>query len=224
MQLVSLNGNEVIVEKSFWHQIWENNEIAFHRRQANPLLVKYFNKLNLAEGARVFLPLCGKTLDIAWLLDNGYRVVGAELSKLAIQQLFDELGVQPKISMLGEFEHYQAENLDILVGDIFELTDELLGDVDAVYDRAALVALPEHMRERYTTQIQRITHDQQQLLICYDYQQALLAGPPFAISQTEVQQHYRANYHITLLASIDVDGGLKGKCPALENVWLLQQQ
>ena len=134
------------MDRVFWHQKWESNDIAFHRSEANPLLVKYFNELSLAKGSRVFVPLCGKSLDIPWLLSHGYRVAGAELSKIAIEQLFDELGVTPEISRDGELDHYRANNIDLFVGDIFDVSDKMLGPVDAIYDRAALVALPEDMR------------------------------------------------------------------------------
>ncbi len=49
-----------------WLQKWEKNEIGFHESEANPLLVEHFKELSLAKGSRIFLPLCGKTLDIAW--------------------------------------------------------------------------------------------------------------------------------------------------------------
>jgi len=121
------------MDARFWHQRWEKNEIAFHASEANPLLLKYFKALSLAKGRRVFLPLCGKTLDISWLLSNGYRVAGAELSQIAIEQLFKELGVEPKVTELGESYHYSEKNIDIFVGDIFDLSSERLGPVDAVY-------------------------------------------------------------------------------------------
>ncbi|MEB3192179.1 MAG: thiopurine S-methyltransferase [Snowella sp.] len=170
------------METSFWHQKWGKNDIAFHKNEVNPLLVKYFKQLSLANGSRVFLPLCGKTLDIAWLLANGYRIAGAELSKIAIAQLFRELGVKPQISQIGEIEHYSAQNIDIFVGDIFHLSSKILGVVDAVYDRAAVVALPAAMRNRYTAHLMEITYKAPQLLICYEYDQSLMAGPPFSIS------------------------------------------
>ena len=192
------------------------------KNEVNPLLVKYFQQLSLANGSRVFLPLCGKTLDISWLLANGYRVAGAELSKIVIEQLFMELGVKPKISKVGELEHYSAQNIDIFVGDIFHLSSKMLGVVDAVYDRAALVALPAAMRNRYTAHLMEITNKAPQLLICYEYDQSLMAGPPFSISNEQVNQHYRESYHLTPIASLDVPGGLKGKGAAKENVWLLQ--
>jgi thiopurine S-methyltransferase len=210
------------MDASFWHQRWEKNDVAFHESEANPLLVKYFKEISLVKGSRVFLPLCGKTLDILWLLSNGYRVAGAELSKIAIEQLFMELGVEPKILGVGGVDHYSAQNIDIFVGDIFHLSSKMLGLVDAIYDRAALVALPEEMRNRYTANLMEITDKAPQLLICYEYDQSLMEGPPFSISNEEVNQHYRDSYDLTLIASTNVPGGLKGKCAAKENVWLLQ--
>ena len=210
------------MDRDFWNTKWEQNDIAFHEREANALLVKWFTELSLAKGSRVFLPLCGKTSAIRWLLSNGYRVAGAELSRIAIDQLFAELGVDPKISRSGKVDHYSARNIDIFVGDLFDLSREMLGPVDAVYDRAALVALPETMRARYTAHLTEITHHAPQLLICYEYDQSLIDGPPFSISNAEVMEHYGDRYHATLLASVNVPGGLKGQFAAKENVWLLR--
>ena len=210
------------MEPSFWHQRWEKNETGWHESKANPVLVKYFHELSLAKGRRVFVPLCGKTRDIAWLLSHGYRVAGAELSQLAIEQLFMDLGLQPDISGVDEVHQWSAKNIDIFVGNIFTLSRKILGPVDAVYDRAALVALPGDMRPLYTAHLTDMTHKAPQLLICYDYDQRLMDGPPFSVSHEEVHRHYGDNYEITLLASAEVAGGLKGKCPATENVWTLR--
>ncbi len=212
------------MDANFWLQRWAENNIAFHQSAANPLLIKYFKELSLAKGSRIFLPLCGKTLDISWLLAHGYRVAGAELSKIAIEQLFVELGVKPTISKIGQIEHYSAKDIDIFVGDIWDLSSKMLGLVDATYDRAALVALPAAMRDRYTTHLTDITNKVPQLLICYEYDQSLAAGPPFSISKTEVYQHYQDIYDLTLIASTSVPNGLKGKCPAQEHVWLLKNR
>jgi thiopurine S-methyltransferase len=213
---------EEIMDANFWHQKWEKNDIGFHNSEANPLLVGHFGELALTRGSRVFLPLCGKTLDITWLLSQGYRVAGAELSKLAIEQLFAGLGVEPAISHAGKLQRYSAQDIDIFVGDLFALSADLLGPVDAVYDRAALVALPAAMRDRYTAHLMEITGRAPQLLISYTYDQRLLEGPPFSISNEEVYRHYDDDYELNLLESIAVPGGLKGKCAATENVWLLK--
>lgn len=210
------------MDKDFWHQRWERNEIGFHRSEANPLLVKYFDKLSQPKGSRIFVPLCGKSLDIPWLLSKGYHIAGAELSNMAIEQLFAELGVTPEISRDGELDHYSAKNIDLYVGDIFDLSNQMLGPVDAIYDRAALVALPEAMRNRYVAHLTEITKTAPQLLICYEYDQGLMEGPPFSVSNEEVNQKYRDIYDLTLLESANVPGGLKGIVTARENVWLLK--
>src|SRR3954462_4784994 len=122
------------MEANFWHERWEKNEIGFHEPKPNPLLVKYWDRLELKKGARVFVPLCGKTLDIGWLLSKGFRVAGAELSQIAIDQLFAQLKLKPTIRKVGASLHYAAPKIDIFVGDIFQLTPQKLGRVDAIYD------------------------------------------------------------------------------------------
>jgi thiopurine S-methyltransferase len=207
----------------FWHQRWEKNEIAFHESKAHPILVTYFKELKLVEGSRVFLPLCGKTLDIAWLLSKGYRVAGAELSKIAIEHLFIGLELEPKISKIGNISHYTATNIDIFVGNIFDLSHEILGRVDVIYDRAALVALPQEMRSRYAKHLLEITDKANQLMIAFEYDQSLMDGPPFSVNSDEVNRHYKDAYNIKLLESTSIPGGLKGKCAATENAWLLKK-
>ena len=211
------------MDEQFWQRKWELNEIGFHQSEANPLLVGYFQALALGSGSRVFLPLCGKSLDIHWLLSRGYRVSGAELSRIAIEQLFAELGVTPEITAVGPMSRHSAPGIDIFVGDIFKLSREMLGPVDAIYDRAALVALPEPMRSRYAAHLMEITDRAPQLLIAFDYDQSLIAGPPFSVDRVAVNRHYATGYDLTLLASPDVKGGLKGKVAAKEDVWLLKR-
>ena len=211
------------MDPEFWHDRWANNEIGFHKNEANPLLLTYFHELALEKDSRIFVPLCGKTRDIPWLLSNGYRVAGAELSTIAIEQLFAELGIQPTIAKSGVVDHYHADHIDIFVGNIFDVTRRMLGPVHATYDRAALVALPEPMRCRYTAHIPDITDHAPQLLICYEYDQRAAEGPPFSISHGEVRRHYGHRYQLRLLTSAEVPGGLKGKCAATEHVWLLRK-
>jgi len=210
------------MEASFWHQKWESGEIAFHESEVNPFLVTHFEKLNLAKGSRVFLPLCGKTRDFSWLLTCGYRVVGAELSQLAVNELFKELGLEPKISIAGKLTRYSAKDIDIFVGDIFDLSAEYLGPISAIYDRAALVALPAGMRERYTSHLINISGTAPQLLISYEYDQLVMEGPPFSVAENEVMQHYEAAYQLKLVETKNVEGGLKRKVAATETAWLLQ--
>ncbi len=212
------------MQHSFWHSKWQTNDIAFHCGQPNPALEANFQALQLPAGSRILVPLCGKTLDIHWLRAQGCRVVGVELSEIAIEQLFQELGVKPERSRVGAFELFQAEGLDVFDGDLFEPTQNLIGHVDAVYDRAAMVALPSDMRKNYAANMIAISNLAPQLLITYDYDQLQIDGPPFSVPEKEIQQHYANSYQISLLKSIVLPEKLKGRCEAKETIWLLRNK
>ncbi|MEW7008273.1 thiopurine S-methyltransferase [Lentilitoribacter sp. EG35] len=197
------------MKAEFWHDRWKTRNIRFHKPEANPTLIEHFDTLELVDNARIFLPLCGKTLDIAWLLSSGYQVVGAELSEIAIIELFDELGITPKITNIDSFKLYSAENIDIFVGDIFDLTPPMLGHVDAVYDRAALVALPADVRSSYAKHLTQITNNAQQLLLTLEYDQSVRNGPPFSVPQTKVETHYRSIFIVNVLADDGEDYDMK---------------
>ena len=208
------------MDEQFWKERWKNNEIAFHQSDANTRLVENFAALKLEPNSRVLVPLCGKTLDIGWLLSKGFSVAGVELVQTAVDQLFTELGVAPEVTKVDDLLHYQSQNVDIFVGDIFDVSAEILGKIDAIYDRAALVALPESMRENYATHLTEITNNAAQLLICFEYDQNLMDGPPFSINEETVQKYYGSNYELKLLESGSFAGGLKGNS-VIENSWLL---
>lgn len=210
------------VHPEFWQEKWQKRQIAFHQAAANPLLIRWFNQLALAPGATVFLPLCGKSLDIHWLLAQDYSVVGAELSEMAVQELFAELELTATVSSVGNLLHYQADKLQVFVGDIFQLSQHSLGPVAATYDRAALVALPDAMRQRYTQHLITISQSAPQLVICFEYDQAQLPGPPFSVDSLEMHQLYSSVYSLNCLEKLDVPGGLKRKCQATEIGWLLR--
>lgn len=209
------------MEHSFWHNKWEKRQIGFHLEETNPLLMRHFPSLQLEKGSRVFVPLCGKSLDIHWLLKQGYFVVGAELNQSAIIELFQELGLEPKIEQLENFMRYSALNLEVYVGDVFNLVKEDLGAIDAIYDRAAFVALPYEMRKNYSELLPKITHQAKQLLIVFDYDQSAIEGPPFSTPESMIIDFYGSNYTIDLLEKSPLEGGLKGKVKAYEVVCLL---
>ena len=210
------------MSENFWHQQWESNLIGFHKENVNPLLVSYFNSLAVDKASCIFLPLCGKTLDISWLLANGYRVVGAELSELAVKELFAGLGLEPVITDIDEIRRYTATGVDIFVGDIFSVTRYMVGPIDAAYDRGGLVALPENVRSRYTRHVANITDNAPQLLIVYEYNQNMMNGPPFSISNEEIDRLYKDSFKTSLLTSEAVTGGLRNVSEIRENVWLLE--
>ena len=210
------------MDHAFWNERWQEGRIGFHNNQVHPMLAAQIGTLGLAPGGRVFLPLCGKTVDIGWLLEQDYRVAGVELSRIAVEQLFEELGVEPEISRDGPLTRFSAPGLDVWAGDIFDLSAEVLGPVDAVYDRAALVALPLGMRPRYATHVPAITCHATQLLITFDYDQSVMKGPPFSVPLGEITALYGRGFAISDLLAEPVTGGLKGIAPATEIACLLR--
>ena len=209
------------MDPEFWHSRWRAGQIGFHEGRVNRMLAAHIGALNLSAGARLFIPLCGKAVDIHWLLSEGYRVAGIELSEIAVRDLFGEMDAKPEISQVGPLKRFAAQGVDIFVGDVFTLTSGILGPVDAVYDRAALVALPESIRGRYAAHVAAITPQAPQLLVTFQYDQTAMDGPPFSLSEAEVRTRYGAQYDISVLADEDVPGGLKGVCPATEKALLL---
>ncbi|WP_111860407.1 thiopurine S-methyltransferase [Acinetobacter sp. CFCC 10889] len=214
------------MQEQFWHERWENNQIGFHQTLVNPFLEQYLSALALNKNAHIFVPLCGKTLDIHWLIQQGFRVSGVELSEIAIQQLFAELNLPHQVIHTKQFKHYHAENLDIYVGNIFDLTDALLPQVDAVYDRAALVALPPNMRKMYVQHLLSITHQAAQLLIHFQYPQQDLEGPPFSISDEEIKDLYSILPHKKLLKAQQLyhdslNQRIHNNSEIWEKVWLI---
>lgn len=192
------------MEKQFWEQAWQAQELGFHLPFVHPILKRNLAAYDLPAGATVFLPLCGKTLDIGWLLEQGLSVVGVELSELAVRQLFESLEVTPQISSWGDGQVWRHGGLTVFQGDFFALTAEDLGKVGLVYDRAALVALPASMREAYAAHLAAVTHHVPQLLIAFEYDQNRMAGPPFAVPSQAVAKLYGDSYTLNLLSRKNV--------------------
>lgn len=196
------------MQEAFWQERWERDQIGFHLDQVNPYLQRHWSALELAEGARVLVPLCGKSLDLAWLAAHGHRVLGVELAEKAVQAFFAEHGLQPDVSRHGGFQVYRAGAVELWCGDFFALSAEDVADCQALYDRAALIALPQPMRERYVAHLTAILPATcRGLLITLDYAQSQMDGPPFAVSDAEVQAHFAGAWQVLELQREDVLAG-----------------
>ncbi len=192
------------MEASFWQQRWQENKIGFHLDKVNPLLIQYVDKLQLAPGQQVFVPLSGKTCDLIWLAEQGYRVLANELSSVAVEDFFAENNLVPSQMQKGDLTFYQSGLITFVCGDFFKLTPVQMVNVAAVYDRAALVALPEAMRVDYSQHLNLLCPTQPRLLVTLEYAQAEMAGPPFAVLEDEVQAVYADKFKLEQLQRKDV--------------------
>jgi thiopurine S-methyltransferase len=175
------------MEPEFWQQRWQENRIGFHQGDVNPYLREYWSQLGIAAPARVLVPLCGKSLDLRWLAQQGYQVEGVELSELAVRAFFAEQGIEPRQQRQGEWLVWEGENVRLWCGDFFRLTAAQIGPIDAVYDRAALIALPAMMRREYVRHMLSLVGRVPHLLITLAYAQEQMDGPPFSVEQAEVE-------------------------------------
>ncbi|MDB5774754.1 MAG: thiopurine S-methyltransferase [Herbaspirillum sp.] len=189
----------------FWLERWSDGRTHFHQPQVTALLRKHWPSLSLPPGSRVLVPLCGKSLDMIWLAEQGYRVLGVELSQLGVEQFFAENDLSPDIRSTASGAHYCAGNIEIVCGDIFKLDAATLSGCVGVYDRAALVALPADMRERYVRHVYaQLSGQYRGLLITLDYAQERMDGPPFSVPDREVQALYARHSEAVAIDRIDI--------------------
>jgi len=193
------------MQADFWHQRWQTDQIGFHRDTPLPLLLKYWPTLGLDVGSQVFVPLCGKSLDMLWLAEQEHRVLGVELSELAIIQFFNERGLSPESRQSPFGTHYSAGMWEIICGDAFALAPEILQHCAGVYDRGAMVALPPKMRETYVASTwARLPPGCQGLLVTLEYPQTQKNGPPFSVEEMEIRQRFANLHTVDLLERRDI--------------------
>jgi thiopurine S-methyltransferase len=210
----------------FWIDAWIEGRTAFHQSTYNDKLLQYFPTFSAGAGQSVLVPLCGKTRDLRWLRDQGPRVHGVELYEAAVRAFFPENDFPaPTLSRDADFTHYEAGGVVISCGDFFRL--EAPESYDFVYDRAALVALPELMRPGYVNNVLRsLRRGGKCLLIAYEYDPAELQGPPFSVVEAEVSRLYGTAGPVTLLErrSLETANSRLATVPSLrETVYVIEK-
>jgi thiopurine S-methyltransferase len=198
--------NTITMKKEFWLEKWKNNQTGFHKDFTHPLLVKYIEELGIQKGDTVFVPLCGKSLDMLWLNNQGYQVLGVELSELAVEQFFSENNLIYKKSTINNFDVYQYENITLYVGDFFDLNNALVSKIKAVYDRAAFIALPDDLVKSYVDKMFNIIPSETHyLLITLEFiKTSGPKGPPFSSSDDKVKQLFNKYSSIKVLQEEDI--------------------
>jgi thiopurine S-methyltransferase len=192
------------MESEFWQDRWRQGATAFHQHEVNADLRAHWPRLQCPSSARVFVPLCGKSIDMAWLRAQGHSIVGVEFSELAVAAFFAEQQLQPVRERAGALECWSAAGYELYVGDFFDLVKDQLAGAHAVYDRAALIALPPPLRARYARHLSALLGVAGQvLLLTMNYPQEQMPGPPFAVSAAEVRALFAPDFSVTQIASRD---------------------
>jgi len=181
------------MDKTFWHDCWEQNKLGFHQQEVHPFLSRYLENLLRDEDKHVFVPLCGKSLDMAWLAER-MLVSGAELSEIACRDFFQEKGIPYQSRREGDFQLFSYDNLTLWQGDFFKLSSELLPAVDWIYDRAALIALPEAMQQAYVDKLLSFMKPHTRiLLVSVEYPPEEMQGPPFSAFEQDIRRLFCAD-------------------------------
>jgi thiopurine S-methyltransferase len=199
------------MDPNFWQQRWREGRVGFHQDRVTPLLEEFWGAIDLAPGACVFVPLAGKSLDMLWLAARGYRVLGVELSHLAVEQFFSEHQLLPSRRESAYGVHHVAGEIELICGDAFALDAGILERCTGVYDRAALIALPADMRERYARDVYaHLPSGCHGLMVTLEYPPHQKQGPPFTVDEDEVQRLYARDWSIEVLARRDILAGQPG--------------
>jgi len=188
------------MEPGFWLERWREARTGFHQDAPTPLMLKHWHAVGAPPASRVFVPLCGKSLDMAWFASQGHRVLGAELSPLAVSQFFAGQGVEPTRRTATDGIHHVAGPIEIVQGDVFALDADALAGCAAVFDRAAIIALPPPMRERYAREVYaRLPAGCRGLLITLEYPQHEKSGPPFSVGEDEIRRLFARDWDVAVL-------------------------
>ncbi|WP_447555856.1 thiopurine S-methyltransferase [Vreelandella sp. EE22] len=202
-----------------WRKRWQEGRIGFHQTSVHPVLTRYWAGLAIPRGAKVLVPLCGKSLDMRWLAKAGHPVLGVELAPEAVVQFLEQdPGGVSRYRQAG-FEVTRQGSIELWCGDFFHLYIQQACELGAFYDRAALIALPPATRQRYAFHLaQLIPPKARGLLVSVTHSNGD-DGPPFSVCADEVQRLLTPNFKLDLLESGDADG--RG---VSEQVWALERR
>ena len=208
------------MKANFWHDMWNSGKVGFHQADVNHYLITHWSKLRLQGNENVLVPLCGKSLDMIWLTEQGHTVLGVELNPKALTEFLAENNIAAESIEQANHCGYKMPDMTLLCGDFFHLTAEQCADIHIVYDRAALVALPPEMRKQYVAHLQQILPKGSQfLLVTMEYEQSQMSGPPFSVPEPEVLELFSPFASVTKVE--EVAFSRKGMA-ALETVFIIQ--
>lgn len=217
------------MDREFWLQRWQSKKPGFHQQKINSRLTRHWPGLGLKQG-KVFVPLCGSTIDMNWLTGNGFQVLGVEFSEFACRKYFADNQLEFTESTNSRFTVFEGENIELWQGDFFAMEPQDLAGIKGVYDRASLIALPRQMRQQYVQHLSKLLEPQSQvLLISIDYDESKMQGPPFSVIEQEVRQLYSSDFDVEMVAGSsgpDVVGNLakRGLDSLNEKIYVIQKK
>jgi thiopurine S-methyltransferase len=197
------------MEAEYWLKRWREGRTGWHRSEVMPLLVQHWSALNVPRGSRVLVPLCGKSLDMLWLAQQGMRVLGVDVSPVAIESFLAENQLHARTRGEADGTHYEITNasgeIEIINGDAFALDPDEVAQCNVFYDRAALIAMPAPMRRRLVDELYvQLPAGSAGLLITLAYPGNEMQGPPFSVDDAEVHDLFDKRWQVDRLEYRDI--------------------
>ena len=210
---------------NLWESRWQEDRIGFHLKEVNPYLIRFSDQLLHQNPDSVFVPLCGKTLDLCWLTTKTKKVIGVELVSKAVQDFFAENNIDYLIQQDETLQKFSSKSIDIYLGDFFDLNPEQTSSFKAIYDRASIVAIEKPERREYVDHlISFLDPAGRILLITLEYNQNQMEGPPYSVPAEEIESLFAPLGSLKLLETCDIlDDRFrnKGLTRLLEHVFLI---
>tara|TARA_B100001079_G_scaffold203874_1_gene177553 strand:- start:780 stop:1424 length:645 start_codon:yes stop_codon:yes gene_type:complete len=210
---------------NLWESRWQEDRIGFHLPEVNPYLMRFSDQLLHQNPDRVFVPLCGKTLDLCWLTTKTKKVIGVELVSKAVQDFFAENNIDYLLQQDETLQKFSSKSIDIYLGDFFDLNPEQTSSFKAIYDRASIVAIEKLERRKYVDHlISFLDPAGRILLITLEYNQNQMEGPPYSVPAEEIESLFAPLGSLKLLETCDIlDDRFrnKGLTRLLEHVFLI---
>uniref|UniRef100_S4R8E2 thiopurine S-methyltransferase n=2 Tax=Petromyzon marinus TaxID=7757 RepID=S4R8E2_PETMA len=192
----------------YWQGAWQRRQIGFHDPNVHEKLIKYLDAMRSGRAKlRVFLPLCGKAVDMKWLADLGHEVVGVEGVESAIVEFFSEQNVEFRrqtVPSLPDGELFQSLDgkMSVYRCDFFNFTSAVAGRFDAMWDRGGLVAINASDRERFAAiMTDLMAPGCRYLLDTFNYNDLTFKGPPHYVPESEIRALYGERCDVELLES-----------------------
>ena len=215
------------MDPAFWLENWEKGQTGFHLKDVNPALLRHWKDLGLDAAPCVLVPLCGKSVDLPFLRSLGHSVIGIELSPIAVETFWAELGVTPQKRVDQALTFWESDEIEIIEGNFFSLNPEQIQRPCIVYDRAALIAMPPELQKQYATHLVALSQKAPIFMVTLDYQAEEMSGPPFPITRSRLGELFDEWYEVSLIESRDAladNPGLasRGLKSLSESIWILK--
>ena len=207
-----------------WRDKWKGGkDPRWHKNEVHPSLQQYLGEKILDDdfptgGARILVPLCGKSVDMNYLAAQ--RKVAEVVGVDGIRQAMEDFAAEHpdlEVQSTGEtttsgFERWKGHSITLLTGDFFDLDVETAGGTfEAVWDHGALVAVQPDLRKAYIDKLGE--------LVCRPGGRILLStyvrpngdtttGPPFSIDEGEVRRLFEGQPWVESVELLDEHSAL----------------